>query len=105
MWCKENIQEAVRCLKALAHPTRLQILCVLREGEKSVYELQTLLECTQSNISQHLGIMRERNVLHTRKDANQVYYSVKYAELFCLLDVLQEMYCPSSSEQHIADDE
>ena len=105
MWCKENIQEAVRCLKALAHPTRLEILCVLRDGEKSVYELQTLLGCTQSNISQHLGVMRERNVLQARKDANQVYYGVKYDELFCLLDVLQEMYCPSSAEQHIADDE
>ncbi len=33
MWCKENIQEAVRCLKALAHPTRLEILCVLRDGK------------------------------------------------------------------------
>lgn len=104
MWCKENIQEAVRCLKALAHPTRLEILCVLRDGEKSVYELQTLLGCTQSNISQHLGIMRERNVLHTRKDSNQVYYRVKHEELFCLLDVLQKVYCSSFPEQQKADE-
>ncbi len=102
MWCKENIQEAVRCLKALAHPTRLEILCVLRDGEKSVCELQTLLGSTQSNISQHLGIMRERDVLYARRDSNQVYYGVKYETLFCLLDVLQEMYCPSSSEHVIA---
>ncbi len=89
----ENIQQAVRCLKALAHPTRLGILHHLREGEKTVYELQSLLECTQSNISQHLGIMREREILSTRKESNQVYYDVKNQGMFRLLDVLQEVYC------------
>ncbi len=90
---KKNIEQAVRCLKALAHPTRLGILYYLRNGEKTVYELQTLLECTQSNVSQHLGIMRERNILGTRKESNQVYYGVKNQEMFRLLDVLQEVYC------------
>ena len=90
---EENIQQAVRCLKAMAHPTRLGILYYLRNGEKTVCELQTLLECTQSNVSQHLGIMRERNILDTRKESNQVYYGVKNQEMFRLLDVLQEVYC------------
>jgi ArsR family transcriptional regulator len=90
---QENIEQAVRCLKALSHPTRLGILYVLRNGEKTVHELQTLLECTQSNISQHLGIMRERNILATRKESNQVYYGVKNPGMFRLLDVLQEVYC------------
>ncbi len=90
---EENIQQAVRCLKALAHPTRLGILYHLRNGEKTVCTLQTLLKCTQSNISQHLGIMRERDLLVTRKESNQVYYGVKNQEMFRLLDVLQEVYC------------
>lgn len=90
---EENIQQAVRCLKALAHPTRLGILYLLRDGERTVCELQTSLECTQSNISQHLGIMRERNILRTRKESNQVYYAVKNKGMFRLLDVLQEVYC------------
>ena len=104
MWCKENIHEAVRCLKALAHPTRLEILCLLRDGEKSVCELQEILGCTQSNISQHLGIMRERNVLSARKESNQVYYGVKHGELFRLLDVLQDVYCPQAQAYEIADE-
>jgi ArsR family transcriptional regulator len=93
MVSKENIDRAVRCLKALAHPTRLGILYLLRDGEKTVCELQALLGCTQSNVSQHLGIMRERDILITRKESNQVYYGVKNKEMFRLLDVLQEVYC------------
>jgi DNA-binding transcriptional ArsR family regulator len=93
----EDIQQAARCLKALAHPTRLGILCLLRDGEKTVYELQTLLDCTQSNISQHLGIMRERDILITRKEANQVYYQVKNHKLFQALEVIQEVYCKSQT--------
>jgi ArsR family transcriptional regulator len=90
---EESLEQAVRCLKALAHPTRLGILCHLRKGERTVYELQELLECTQSNISQHLGIMRERDILSTRKESNQVFYGVKNQDMFRLLDVLQEVYC------------
>ena len=90
---QENIEKAVRCLKALSHPTRLGILYLLRNGEKTVCELQTLLGCTQSNISQHLGIMRERDILVTRKESNQVYYDVINKDMFRLFDVLQEVYC------------
>ena len=93
MLCKEDITQAVRCLKALAHPTRLGILCLLRDGEKTVCELQTSLECTQSNISQHLGIMREREILTARKDSNQVFYGVKNQEIFGMLDLLRDVYC------------
>ena len=93
MLCEEDISQAVRCLKALAHPTRLGILCLLREGEKTVHELQIQLGCTQSNISQHLGIMREREILNARKESNQVFYEVKNTDFFQLLDVVKEVYC------------
>ncbi len=90
---KENLEQAVTCLKTLAHPTRLGILYVLRDGEKTVCELQNLLNCSQSNISQHLGIMRDRHILHARRDANQVYYEVRNPSLFRLLEVLQDEFC------------
>ena len=93
MLCEDDVYRAVRCLKALAHPTRLRILCLLQGGEKTVFEIQTLLNCTQSNISQHLSIMREREILITRKEANQVYYGVKNPDLFRVLETLQEVYC------------
>jgi DNA-binding transcriptional ArsR family regulator len=92
---EEEFMQVARCLKALAHPTRIGILCLLRDGEKTVYELQTALRCTQSNISQHLGVMRERDVLVARKASNQVYYGVKNKKLFQLLDLLQELFCHS----------
>ncbi len=90
---QEQLEQFVRCLKALAHPTRLGVLMFLRDGEKTVCELQNLSGCTQPNISQHLGIMRDRNILIARKESNQVYYGVKDEKLFRLLDVIQEVYC------------
>lgn len=90
---EENLQQAVRCLKALAHPTRLGILYLLRDGEKTVCDIQKSLGGTQSNISQHLGIMRERDVLCTRKESNLVYYGIKKQELFQMLDILQNVFC------------
>jgi ArsR family transcriptional regulator len=96
MLCGDDIHQAVRCLKALAHPTRLGILCLLREGEMTVHELQTHLGCTQSNISQHLSIMREREILTARKDSNQVFYGVKNQDMYRLLELLRDVYCRSS---------
>lgn len=98
VFCEEDIRQAVRCLKALAHPTRLGILCLLQNGEMTVHELQTHLGCTQSNISQHLGIMREREILTARKDSNQVFYGVKNQELFRLLELLRDVYCRFSPQ-------
>jgi len=68
-------------------------MVLLRHGEKTVCELQTLLDCSQSNVSQHLGIMRDRNILTARKESNQVYYGVKDEKFFRLLDVIQDVYC------------
>jgi len=99
MLCEDDIQQAVKCLKALAHPTRLGILCLLREGEMTVYELQTHLACTQSNISQHLSIMRERDILVARKDSNQVFYGVKNPDMYQLLDLLRDVYCRFSPHE------
>ncbi len=90
---QEKLEQLVRCLKALAHPTRLGILITLRDGEKTVHELQMLLDCTQSNVSQHLGIMRDRNILTARKESNQVYYGLKDDKFFLLIDVIQNVYC------------
>ncbi len=89
----EKISKAVRCLKALAHPIRLGILCSLKEGAKPVYQLSEELGTTQSNLSQHLANMREREILVTDKQANQVFYSVRDPKMFELLEVLQRIYC------------
>lgn len=90
---KEKLTNAVRCLKALSHPVRLGILCALRDAEKPVLQLVEELGTTQSNLSQHLASMRERDILTTDKRANQVFYSVRDPRMFELLDVLKAVYC------------
>ena len=90
-----NIEKATACLKALAHPTRLQVLCALSEGEKNVQQLEQLLGTTQANMSQHLKLMKDKEILIARKEANQVFYAVKDERTFQLLELLQSIYCKS----------
>ena len=63
--------------KTLGHPARLAILEHLRNGEKSVNELQALLDADQSTISQQLARLRAANLVDTRKEGTTVYYSVR----------------------------
>ena len=72
----EDIQQSAQAIKAIAHPLRLKILCVLGDREISVQDIVEQVGTSQSNISQHLAILRAKGVLATRKDANRVYYRI-----------------------------
>ena len=72
-----NMEDASRSLKAISHPLRLKILCVLGKGEMSVQEILKIVGTTQSNVSQHLCLLKDKGVVGSRKDANRVYYSMK----------------------------
>lgn len=89
----ERLDRASWCLKALAHPTRLKIIALLRDGEKSVGALEAEVGTSQSNVSQHLGLLRAKEILAARREGNQVYYRVRDERLFTLLDLIQEVYC------------
>ena len=78
--------------KTLSHPARLAILEHLRGGEKSVNELQALLEADQSSISQQLARLRNGNLVDTRKDGTTVYYAVRDPLIFKLMDVAREIF-------------
>lgn len=78
--------------KALGHPARLVILEQLRGGEKSVNELQTLLNIDQSGVSQHLAILRNRHIVDMRKEGTTVYYRVRDQMLFDLLDIARALF-------------
>lgn len=78
--------------KALAHPLRIRILDELRKGEVGVNDLCSRLDVEQSNLSQQLAVLRARNILATRKDGNNVYYSVRDPQLFELLDVAKKIF-------------
>ncbi len=72
-----NLEDASRSLKAISHPLRLNILCVLGEGEVSVQDILKTVGTTQSNVSQHLCLLKDKGIVASRKDANRVYYSIK----------------------------
>jgi DNA-binding transcriptional ArsR family regulator len=77
--------------KALAHPTRVRILKHLRENEKCVCEFTEDLDVEQSNISQHLAILRKQDIVSYRKDGIKVIYKVNYPQVFDILDFVEEI--------------
>jgi ArsR family transcriptional regulator len=93
IYSEERVEQATRCLKALAHPTRLKILALLRGGELSVGALESAVGASQSTVSQHLAILRDKGILVARREGNQVFYRVRDERLFGLLELLEEVYC------------
>ncbi len=90
---QEHIETAARALKAIAHPLRLKILCVLGDEEVCVQEIVTAVGTSQSNISQHLAILRDKGVLLTRRDANRVFYRIGDARTMQLVGMMREVFC------------
>lgn len=89
----EDIERASRSLKAMSHPLRLKILCTLGETEVSVQDIVEHVGTSQSNISQHLAILRDKGILTSRKDANRVYYKVGDARTLRLIGMMREVFC------------
>ena len=91
----EDIDRASRSLKAMSHPLRLKILCTLGDQEISVQDIVEHVGTSQSNISQHLAILRDKGILDSRKDANRVYYRVGDTRTLRLIDMMREVFCSS----------
>lgn len=89
----EDILQASLAIKAIAHPLRLKILCVLGSKEVSVQDIVADVGTTQSNISQHLAILRDKGVLSTRKDANRVYYRIGNPRTLKLVEMMRDVFC------------
>ncbi len=92
------MREQIRAniLKALAHPTRIKILEMLREGEKCVCEMLPFLNLEQPNVSQHLSILRNSGIVEAKKRGPSVFYRLKnekLAQILALLDqiILEEL--------------
>lgn len=90
---EEDIDRASRSLKAMSHPLRLKILCTLKDQEVSVQDIVDSVGTSQSNISQHLAILRDKGILASRKDANRVFYRVGDARTLRLISMMQEVFC------------
>ena len=91
-----NIEKVARCMKALAHPLRLKVIVALSNKELSVQELVEAVGTTQSNVSQHLTIMRDKSILASRREANQVFYRVGDCKVLDLVALTRTIFCNSS---------
>lgn len=86
--------EAAQLLKALGNEQRLHILCNLLDGPLSVGELNQRLELSQSALSQHLALLREMELVETRREAQTIYYSLPDGPVVRVMALLQDIYCP-----------
>jgi ArsR family transcriptional regulator len=77
--------------KTLANPLRIALLHVLKDGEKTVNELVAIIGASQSNISQHLALMRQRQIVKTRKQGSTVYYRVSSPKISQACDIMREV--------------
>lgn len=89
-------KEATVVLRALANEDRLLLLCQLSQGEKSVGELEELLDLHQPSLSQQLGVLRSEGLVNTRRDGKRIYYSVADEKVLALLAAMYELYCPKT---------
>jgi len=90
---QQQIETAARSLKAISHPLRLKILCVVGDEEICVQDIVEAVGTSQSNISQHLAILRDKGVLQNRKDANRVFYSIADQRILQLIALMREVFC------------
>ncbi len=89
----ENAERASSFLKALANPNRLMILCLLAEGELSVSQLEARLSLRQPTLSQQLARLRADNLVTTRRDAKNIYYSLASTEAKAVIGLLYDLFC------------
>ena len=86
--------------QALSHPTRIAIVEKLRNGELSAGSLQEQLGIEQANLSQHLSLLRSRQIVINRKEGNQVFYSLRSPILAEVLDTMRR-YCQANLNETI----
>jgi ArsR family transcriptional regulator len=82
------IQLKAEVLKALAQPTRLKILEILRNGERCICEIVPAINGEQSNISRHISLMQKSHLITTRKDGVKVMVKVRDPRIFEILDIV-----------------
>lgn len=89
----DQARKASELLKALSHETRLLILCLLSEGEKSVSELEDILDMPQATVSQQLARLRFDRLVTARRDGRMIYYSIVDEEVSSVIETLYGLFC------------
>lgn len=89
----DKAKRAAAFLKALSHESRLMILCILAQGEKSVTELEKMLTLRQPTVSQQLARLRADGLVTTRRDGKAVYYQLASDEARTIVGAVYEVFC------------
>ena len=89
----DNAKRASDFLKALAHESRLLILCILAEGEKSVGELEDILSLRQPTVSQQLARLRADGLVSTRRDGKTIYYKLASDDTRVVIGAIYDVFC------------
>ncbi len=90
---RDSANVVVGVLKSLANTDRLLILCHLAQMELNVSEIEQITQINQPTLSQQLMMLRKSDVVTTRRDGKQIYYSIKDQNLITVLQTLYELYC------------
>ncbi len=89
----ENIEQAAVAMQAMAHPMRIKILCMLSSGELPVQEIVDAVGTTQSNVSQHLGILKASGMISAQRDATRVLYRIKDKRILRMITLTRDLFC------------
>jgi DNA-binding transcriptional ArsR family regulator len=89
----DKAKRAADFLKALAHESRLMILCILSQGEKSVSELEQMLSLRQPTVSQQLARLRTDGLVANRRDGKTIYYSLASEEARVVVGAVYDVFC------------
>ncbi|MFN3613366.1 MAG: ArsR/SmtB family transcription factor [Rubrimonas sp.] len=84
---------ASELLKALSHETRLLILCLLTQGERTVSDLEHVLGLPQAAVSQHLARLRSDDLVRARRDGRMIHYSIARPEVTAVVGALHDAFC------------
>ncbi len=87
----ELYQMQAEVCKAIAHPTRIEILQLLRDGERCVCEIFPAMKIEQPNVSRHLSVLKKAGILSSRKDGLKVIYMVNDQRIYEVLDLVTDM--------------
>jgi len=86
--------------KTISNPNRQAILDMMRSGEITVTELVNKTGISQANLSQHLAILRSKGVVNTRRDGNNIYYSISNMKIIQAYDLISEVLQESFQSKH-----
>jgi DNA-binding transcriptional ArsR family regulator len=90
---QDKAGDAANLLKSMSNESRLLILCNLVEGEKSVGELQSQVNLSQSALSQHLAVLRRDGVVSTRRSAQSIFYTLASDPVRDIMGTLYAYFC------------